>query len=443
MDRVLFALYVCLALAALVQTALMALQTYEHRRYSRRRMEELDGPRPQGKACVLAPCKGLDEGLEENLSALLDQDYPDYEVLFIVESAGDPACAAIRRVMSRRPAARSRLVVAGEAAEGGQKIHNLLVGLQQAAPDTTYLAFVDSDAQPRRQWLRWLLYRLDDPGVGATTGYRWFVPKRPTLANHVLYSINCTIALYLGPHRWHYVWGGSWAIRRAMFEELDVAGAWRNTLSDDMVAAALLRRRRLQTVFQPPCMAASPADYDWPGLLQFLRRQYLMVRSYSPRMWALSVITSGVYVAAVLWGAGLAAWGLASGRPWAWIAAWFTLAIYGLGAFRAGLRQSLVRSYFPDLELRLRAARRFDVWGHPAAAMVQWLGLIGSAVGRHVVWRGVRYRLASGGQVARLPTVAETAEHASVPFTSGSGQARRGVPPSFPVSETPSRRKAI
>ena len=34
---------------------------------------------------VIVPCKGLDQGLSENLEALLVQDYPNYEVIFVVD----------------------------------------------------------------------------------------------------------------------------------------------------------------------------------------------------------------------------------------------------------------------------------------------------------------------------------------------------------------------
>ena len=34
---------------------------------------------------VIAPCRGLDKGLDENLRALCEQDYPEYEIVFVVD----------------------------------------------------------------------------------------------------------------------------------------------------------------------------------------------------------------------------------------------------------------------------------------------------------------------------------------------------------------------
>src|SRR4029079_4940375 len=52
-------------------------------------------------ATVIAPCKGIDDGLEENLSALLEQDHAEYEVIFVVDSKSDPAVNVIEKVSEK------------------------------------------------------------------------------------------------------------------------------------------------------------------------------------------------------------------------------------------------------------------------------------------------------------------------------------------------------
>src|SRR6185437_16633462 len=62
--------------------------------------QELSRPRTTYTpfATVIAPCKGVDEGLEDNLSPLLMQDYPEYELLFVVDSENESAVEVIRTV---------------------------------------------------------------------------------------------------------------------------------------------------------------------------------------------------------------------------------------------------------------------------------------------------------------------------------------------------------
>ncbi len=202
--------YLILAAVVIVHALLLALQNWEHCRYVRSCMRRLERYRPTGRVALFAPCKGLDLELEGNLRALLRQDYDDYEVTFIVESADDPAYPAIRRAMADHPAVPSRVVVAGRASDSGQKVHNLRVATEHLSARIKYLAFADSDARPRPEWLRVLVSRLDEPGLGAVTGYRWFTPSQATLANGLVYSMNCDLVSLLTRSSHYLVWGGSW-----------------------------------------------------------------------------------------------------------------------------------------------------------------------------------------------------------------------------------------
>src|ERR1044071_5756794 len=65
-------------------------------------------------ASVIAPCRGLDDDLEGNLSALFEQDYPGYEVLFVVDDVGDAAVSVIKEIISREDAKRAKLIIAGK-----------------------------------------------------------------------------------------------------------------------------------------------------------------------------------------------------------------------------------------------------------------------------------------------------------------------------------------
>ena len=44
---------------------------------------------------VIAPCRGIDPGMQENLEALFDQDFPEYEIIFVVDDESDPAVEMI------------------------------------------------------------------------------------------------------------------------------------------------------------------------------------------------------------------------------------------------------------------------------------------------------------------------------------------------------------
>jgi len=235
---------------------------------------------------------------------------------------------------------------------------------------------------------------------------------RPTLANHLIYSINCNVATLLGSRRNYPIWGGSWAIRRTTFETVGLLDAWRGTLSDDLVATNVLRRHRLGVRYEPACMIASPVDGTLRDHLEFLRRQYVISRCYLPSLWLGGLAGSLVFSAG--WAATLAAggWAVAAGSWLAPAAAGACLALYGIGVVRAAIRQQLARVYLPDHRELLHRASRFDVWASPLAGFVNTLAIVASCVGRRIRWRHVTYRLERGGATRILARRQVAVRHA-------------------------------
>ncbi len=422
-------IYPVVAVLAIVQAVLIAAQTWEHRRYARRRLSEIELSRPKGRALLVIPCRGNDTGLEDNLCPLLEQDYGDYEVRFVVETADDPACRQIRQVMAEHPEVPSQLIFAGQAEHCGQKVHNLLAATADLPPEIEYLAFVDSDARPQRHWLRSLLAHLCQEDVAATTGYRWFIPVRPSLVNHLLYGINCNSAILIAAKVHHFVWGGSWALRREMFEAIGLRQAWEGTLSDDMVAGKLLSRTGRRVVFEPACVVASPLNMRLPTMFAFVRRQYTIAWWYVPLWWTFALATATFASLALLGCLAALVCGLATGTPPVWIAAAVCTALYGVNVYRGLLRRDLALRYFSHRFVAVGKASRFDIWAWPLVGLFNWLALIASVLGQCVTWRGITYRLLRGGKVRLLGRNDELSSENDDP----SEESLKSLPPHGPM----------
>src|SRR6185436_1035041 len=59
---------------------------------------------------VIAPSRGLEPGLEENLRTLLNQEYRSFEVLFVFDRENDPAVEVLKAL-----APNVRIVISGPA----------------------------------------------------------------------------------------------------------------------------------------------------------------------------------------------------------------------------------------------------------------------------------------------------------------------------------------
>jgi ceramide glucosyltransferase len=393
--------YLMLLSAVLVPALLLTAQTWEFRRFVLSRLKHPRKEMPTPPVLLFAPCKGLDPELPDNLRPLFSQDYPNYRLTLIVESNDDPACEPIRELISEHPQVQARLLVAGIATYSGQKVHNLLAATAYLG-DAEYLAFVDSDARPKSAWLRQLVQHLDRSGASASTGYRWFVPLRNSLPNLILHSLNAAVASLVGPGKHHMVWGGAWAIRRDAFDALKMREAWNGTLSDDLVAARQLAGARRKLEFEPACMTASPIDFGWRQLAEFVRRQYTVARFYAPGWWLLALVFCSLSQV-VFWGA-LAAMvaGITLQAPWTWLATATSGGMYGTYVLRGMLRQNAADQFAAEYRRDLFAARCFDVWLSPIAGLVNWVGLLSSLFGNRITWRSITYSIRTGGQVRVL-----------------------------------------
>jgi cellulose synthase/poly-beta-1,6-N-acetylglucosamine synthase-like glycosyltransferase len=390
--------------SAVILASLLTLHVWECHRFAVGRVADRDSTDsvPIGRVALFLPCKGDDVDLDANLRAVFEQDYGNFEIIFMVESEDDPACERISHLRGEYRDVTSQLVICGRATQCGQKVHNLQVATEGLDEEIDILAFVDSDVCPDPHWLRALVSNLYQPGTGATTGYRWFVPRSNTPANLLLYSINSAVASLFGRHGGNMVWGGAWAIRRDVFDGTALRDAWCGTLSDDMVASRVLRGAGLHIAFEPRCVTASPIDATFGQMLEFLRRQYLIGRCYVPQRWQL--VFAGVSLGQ------LGLWSSLAGGLWAWLSGsslWWPFALsatllYALAVSRAWLRQDLGRKCFPDLEQQLHVARQFDVWAAPVAGLFNWMGSISSAFGSSMTWRGIRYWVMPGGKILLL-----------------------------------------
>jgi len=349
-------------------------------------------------ATVFVPCRGLDDGLKENINAIFAQAYPAFEIIFVSDRADDPALAIIeeaRRSFSGESGPTMRFAVSGPATDSGQKVHNLRVAVAAADPQSEIFVFVDTDARPRADWLLTLIKPLQDPDLGATTGYRWFIPVRGGVASHLRSVWNAAIASALGeqPEK-NFCWGGSTAIRREIFQNRKVVEYWRGTVSDDFALTRALHDGDLPIKFVPQCLTASFEDCTLGELIEFTNRQLKITRAYAAHLWKGVLIGSLVFVLVFFGGAGLviarALLGLSFATPLVLL-----LVIFALGSMKSHFRLRAVSQVIPDERLRSVGTALAHLMLWPVASVLYLYNGLVAAVSRRITWRGITYELKS------------------------------------------------
>jgi ceramide glucosyltransferase len=120
---------------------------------------------------ILKPLAGLDLDLESNLRTFFEQDYPQFEILFAVRQASDPACEVVARLQRAYPHVPSRLLITGEPPYPNAKVFSLEQMLATAANDLVVMS--DSDIRVTSSLLRTIFAEFQDERLGvATCPYR-------------------------------------------------------------------------------------------------------------------------------------------------------------------------------------------------------------------------------------------------------------------------------
>jgi len=336
---------------------------------------------------VIVACRGVDPGLEANLRALLDQDYPSYRAIFALDASDDPAHDVIRAVAGPGKL-RATVAIARPVRNATGKAAALISAARELTQDDEVLAFMDSDARPPRHWLRALVAPLVDSSVGATTAYRWYTHDE-TLASATRAAWNAAGTNLLFDEEKNFAWGGSYAIRRDTFDRALIVAKWGTALSDDMVVTQAVKGLGLRVAYVPAATVLTEEPCDWRSMLEWVTRQTVMMRAHDPRVTRYAGAAYATVAGSVDLGIALMAVA-ALADPGYWIPAVLLLAHVPLIAAKALLRLSLFRGV---------AGRRLGPSGAfvLGSLVVPWLTLHALNAARrirYISWRGTVYEIA-------------------------------------------------
>lgn len=354
------------------------------------------------RTVVVLPVRGVDEGLRENLLALLGQAYPAFRLLVVADDPADPAVDTVREVSASLPRVRVDVLRSDPGGMGG-KVNALRTALGRLEPGDEAVVFADADIRPSRDWLHQLLQPLADPSVGASTGFRWYVPPRPGFWALVRAEWNAVSANVLFDPRRSFAWGGSCALRREDLARLRLEQRWRFVLSDDLVLTTAVREAGLRIEYAPAALVATHEGGDRAACLEWCLRQMTMASLYLPVVRTYATAAFAVFDGAIV--LGIASLVLAV------LASWSFLVPAAL--FLVTVPASLAKASLRRRALFLGSSQVEAAWKVPAlrsavaVLAVPWVmayGLLRTRRPEVVRWRGRTYDVRDPGQVRLLPS---------------------------------------
>jgi ceramide glucosyltransferase len=348
------------------------------------------------RIALLCPCRGIEPGLEENLNALITQDYPNFEIFFILARAEDNAATILKRVATAS-AAPAHVVIAGRAQGCGEKVNNLRFAIDQLDASFNVVVFADSDGRPGRQWLTHLVAPLNDPRLGATTTFRWWLPVKGGIATALGAVWDASIVTMLGEHDRNFCWGGGTAMRLSVFDEVKVKDHWAGAVSDDWGITNALRAAGRPIQFLPECLVPTLHDTNAKDLLNFTNRQITITRVYAPKVWFAGASSHFLYCATIILGIIFIVQLMSIGQLWLTTALVLIL-IMLLAAVKATVRWIAVTDLLPAYKQKLQSFAWAWTLLAPIVPFLYAINFTVSAFTRRIKWRGIRYNLKSASQ---------------------------------------------
>jgi ceramide glucosyltransferase len=199
---------------------------------------------------ILKPLCGAEPGLYENLRTFCLQDYPQYQIVFGLGDATDPALAVVTRLVREFPALAIEVVINPQQHGYNRKISSLINMLEYAHHDMFVMA--DSDAFVGPDYLTSVTAPLLDRKIGLVTCLYHGEPTRPVWSRLGAMYINewympSVLLAWLFGHQ-NYVSGQTLCMRRDTLQAIGGLRGIADHLADDYELGQQVRRLGLRIV---------------------------------------------------------------------------------------------------------------------------------------------------------------------------------------------------
>ena len=334
---------------------------------------------------LLKPLKGVDPQMYECLRSHCLQDYRQFEVIFGVSDAYDPAVELVRRLVAEFPECAIRLVVCHENLGANTKVSNLAQMLTWAQHE--YLLVNDSDIRVERNYLQQVVAPLADPKVGLVTCLYRGVPSRGLGSRLEALSISTdfcagVLAARLVEGGIRFGLGSTLAFRR---RELVAIGGFEilaDYLADDYEIGSRIAALGLEVKLSGAVLETLLPPYTLRGFVEHQLRWARTIRD--SRLWGYAglMLTFGIPWA-------LLALLSAHGARWAWELLGLVVCVRLAAALVVG------RGVLQDRQTSN------SLWLLPLRDVIAVFVWLGGFVGHTITWRGERFQL-KNGKLARI-----------------------------------------
>jgi ceramide glucosyltransferase len=329
---------------------------------------------------ILKPLRGIDPQMYESFRSHCVQDYPEYQIIFGVSEADDPAVEAVHDLMREFPQCKIQLVVCPRVLGTNRKTSNLVQMLPHASHD--HILINDSDILVTPDYLGRVMAPFASAKVGMTT-----CPYRGIAANTLgskLESVGISTDFIAGvlaarqvEDGIHFALGSTLAMSRVALDAIGGLEPLVDYLADDFELGNRISRAGFEVVLVDVVVETHLPTYSFRQFFEHQMRWARSTRDSRRRGYVGILLTFGLpwAIISVL---------LSAGVWWSWIVLAAAAALRTAVAAQVGIGVVHDRSVWRHLWLvPLRDLIAFWVW-------------FASFAGHQVHWRGEIFILENG-----------------------------------------------
>ena len=334
------------------------------------------------KITILKPVCGPEEGLYDCLSSFCNQDYPgEYEVIFCLHHADDPASDVIEQVIADHPGCDARIAAGDNPIHRNPKIANLSKGAAAARGEIVVIA--DSDILVDPSYLGAIAASFTRQAVGAVTCLYRGIPRKNLIARlgaayvEAQFAPSVLVTLTFGTLR--FCLGATMAVRSSVLAAIGGIDALGPFLADDNKLGELVAAHGHEVELSRYVVATTINEATlaqlWSHELRWARTSFVL----APVGYAFSFVMYALPLALC------------------YLAVSADLALGGaLVAAALALRVGLHYSSRAALDIT-RPATPWIVVSRDFLSIAEWFV---SLFGRNVRWRATNVTVARDGQLA-------------------------------------------
>ena len=329
---------------------------------------------------ILKPLRGVDPQMYESFASHCVQDYPNYEIIFGVNDADDPAVDAVHQLMREFPSCRVKLVICPEVLGNNRKTSNLV----QMLPHAQYghIIINDSDIYVPPDYLRRVMAPFRRSQVGMVTcPYNGIAA--PTLGSR-LESVGISTDFFAGvlaarqiEDGIHFALGSTLAMSRTALKAMGGLEPMVDYLADDFESGNRISKAGFEVVLIDLVVETHLPAYSFRQFFDHQMRWARSTRDSRRRGYLGLLLTFGLpwAIISVL---------LSAGAWWSWTVLALASLLRASVAFQVGVRVV----HDPSIVRRL--------WLVPLRDLIAFWVWFASFAGRQVHWRGEVFILEDG-----------------------------------------------